>query len=675
MSEGKISTAKQKGDQFEEEVAELYRVMGYEVKRHVPVCGQEVDILATRRVQGGGPYTLIIECKYKGGGSLAGNEEVQSIAGAYNIAKVSNLVSGCILVTTNGFSLAAQEAAKSAGIHVTTKRELISNLLDFSQYLNRLQERYLSDFGGGEGSWYIQSRGKQGGEVVESLDDYVDQWLPQHGKAPLIILGSYGTGKSSFCRHYAARLASLPNGVTPVIIPLRDFPKAVKIESLIRDFLEEECDSMHPRFDTFWRMYQEGLLLILFDGLDEMATRMDRATLEANLSEIEKFTGTVNNVIVTCRPELFVSIQEETAALNPVSSYLSERVSAYERVELTLWTDEQVSRYVKKRVRGMSPRLKHSPQYYIDTISRIPGLADLSVRAVHLDMIIKMMPVLAEKGQHITRPNLYQAYLERELSRESVQNKRLKIITDEDRLKLLRTVAAGHFFKSEDALDFELASQIIQTQLGIAKADVESVTRDFLNRSFLMREGDTYRFAHKSIGEYLFAQEIHIQLTRGNVAPLLEVLPTATVAGIVLDLFGGILEFDSLVDALKIDHNVLHYSRDEAPLLYFAALCLVEPIDVFASTSKIRVDDREVIVSRDHRFAYLHMLRDPMTSIIGWGHMLKSSPEYIEEEQALKPISAGFTKLLKVWKHFKEFVLQGSLPDDSEINSEMARYY
>lgn len=680
MSKVNDITRKQKGDQFEEDVADLYMVMGYEVSRHVPMFGQEVDILAKRRVQGGGPYTVIVECKYKGGNSLAGNEDVQSIAPAYSIAKANNAVSSCTLVTTNGFSLAAKEAAKASGIHLTTKRELVSNLLDFSHYMTQLQKRYINDFGSGEESWYIQSRVKKGEEVFESLDDYVDRWLSRRNKSPLAILGGYGTGKSSFCRHYASRLSSHSSGITPVIIPLRDFPKVVRLESLIRDFLDEQCDSPSPKFDTFWRMYQEGLLLIFFDGFDEMATRVDRATLEANLTEIEKFAGGVNNMILTCRPEFFVSGKEEAVAFQPASSFMSERASAYERIDLMLWTDEQVSRYVDKRVESLSPKPKYSPEYYSNAIHRIPSLADLSVRAVHLELIIKMLPTLIDSGKPITRPSLYRAYLEKELSRESVQNKRLKIISDEDRLALLRTVAAEHFFKSQDVLDFEVASRIIQAQLGIARADVESVTRDFLNRSFLLREGDAYRFAHKSIGEYLFAQVIYEQIIGGNMELLsrYKLISSSTVAGIVLDFFGGLMGFESVIAALKLSGDASHYNKDDTQKIYFAAGCLVEHIDILIATQKIYVENREVSLDPRYLGDYVHALRTPITPILGWSHILLVRSDRVslsqqDIERGHEVIYVQFKALLKVWGEFKEFILHGRPQPGSEIAGRLEK--
>lgn len=106
-------------------------------------------------------------------------------------------------------------------------------------------------------------------------------------RAPLAILGGYGSGKTSFCRHYAAKLMEEEDGgLIPLLIQLREFRTALKIESVIRDFLDEKCGVAAPRFETFWRMYEEGILLLLFDGFDEMALRVEPSVVEANLQQI-----------------------------------------------------------------------------------------------------------------------------------------------------------------------------------------------------------------------------------------------------------------------------------------------------------------------------------------------------------------------------------------------------
>jgi signal transduction histidine kinase len=568
-------TNRELGNRFEAEVGEIYGAMGYAVERHVPISGQEVDILATRSIPGGGPYRVMVECKYKGGTVLAGNADVQSIAGAYQIARVSHGVAACTLVTTNGFTLSAIEAARGAGIHLATRRQLVAGLIDFSSYHQRLRAEFAADFGEGEESWYVETRARQEKLEIDSLDAFVDEWLgrPQH--SPLMLLGGYGTGKTSFCRHYAVRLVERGSPILPVIISLRDFQKAAHIESLFRDFLEEQCNALSPRFDTFWRMYREGMVLVFFDGFDEMEAHVDQSVLEANLVELEKFSR-FGNVILTCRPEFFVTLSEERNAFHPQEDFLSERKASLERVEIQMWGAEQVSRFVEKRVLGMQPPAPFGPGYYLEHIQALPVLSDMATRAVHLEFIVRVLPQMIERGVPITRPNLYQTYIQREMRRETVQNKRLRVTSDDERLQLMRLVTAESILANRNGLDFEATAAVIRTTLQPPTSEVEAVTRDFLNRSFLRREGDQYVFAHKSLGEYLLATVIVDRIRNGDLRFLSCETLTNAVSGMVLELFGGTTAFDGLLTALGLDST--HAKRDEsgARAMLFAAQGLAD---------------------------------------------------------------------------------------------------
>lgn len=631
--------------------------------------GQEVDILATRHIPGGGLYNVIIECKYKGGRAHVGNEDVQSIAGAYNIAKSTNKVSACTLVTTNGFSLAAQEAAKAAGIHLVTRRDLIRGLIDFSPYLDELKARYREDFGEDGRSWYIHARGRKDKKDIESLNEYVDEWLSQKDKSPLAILGGYGTGKSSFCRHYAVRLTANSESQIPIILPLRDFQKTIKMESLIRDFLDEQCDSPSPRFDTFWRMYREGFLLLIFDGFDEMAVRVDRSVLESNLLEIDRFARTVGNVILTCRPEFFITSKEEATAFRPDEDPLAERISIYERIEIALWTAEQVAQYVARRVKSIRPTPVHPPSYYIERIHQLPELADLSVRAVHLDLIVKMLPSMIDKGIPITRPNLYQTYIERELSRETVHNKRLKVISDDSRLALMQAVAAERFFESRDDLDFEVASRIIQTHLELPRSEVESVTRDFLNRSFLHREGDVYTFAHKSLGEYMFAQEVYSRIVQGDFDFFDKTTCSSAVAGMVLDLFGGLESFNTLLRALRLD-SMEFFSVKEIPRSIFAAMGLADYLQGIMSVSRVIEAEHGDLVLRWRKFRSLaHDLHNQIYMLRNRSHILELDVLENSKEEQIEIFRGDWNRFLSRFTEFKRYHLN-RLTFELEYNLE-----
>lgn len=668
MARRSTSTRKEKGNRFEEEIADLYCAMGYMVQRHVPVCGQEVDILATRHIPGAKPYVVIVECKFKGGRAPAGNQDVQSIAGAFHVACSTGLVSACTVVTTNGFSLEAQRAASAAKIHLATRHNLFAELIDFRAYLRKLKRRYEEDFGAGHESWYIDPSATHHDEKAESLDGFVDHWLTKRNRAPLALLGGYGTGKTSFCMHYSARLMASADALIPVVIQLREFRKALKIESVIRDFLDEECAATAVRFETFWRMYQEGLMLLLFDGFDEMAIRVDSSVVEANLAEIERFACIGGNVILTCRPEFFATQAEEEGAWRPETDMLSERTAIYDPLHISLWSPEQVESYVHRRLVAIKPRPRYHPSYYVERIRRLPELSDMSARAVHLDFIMKLLPSMIAERIPITRVNLYQTYINREMTREAVTNKRLKIVSDEDRLALMRAVAAQRFLRSHDDIDFEFSSQVIKRELRVPKSEVESVTRDFLNRSFLRRTGDRYQFAHKSIGEFLFALELHSRILEGDLSFIENNRCSSAVAGMVLELFGGIPKFADMLRSLKVQDAPEMPDLPYAGRVFFAARSLQDIVESMRAAWHYRRRGERNGGTETSRM-FMALTHDLANSIFVLSHyeqlLAERAVDGSRKEDYLKHLSEG-------WHSARSRLHQLTLFDFNRLTGEIA---
>ena len=67
MSKKKSELGRQnveKGKAFEDDVAELYRLMGYDVTKGISICNKKVDLLASIQIPGSKQlHRIIIECK------------------------------------------------------------------------------------------------------------------------------------------------------------------------------------------------------------------------------------------------------------------------------------------------------------------------------------------------------------------------------------------------------------------------------------------------------------------------------------------------------------------------------------------------------------------------------------------------------------------------------------
>jgi uncharacterized protein YjbI with pentapeptide repeats len=125
-------------------------------------------------------------------------------------------------------------------------------------------------------------------KVVVSLDNELDQWLNSRSRNDLIrvISGGPGSGKSSFARIFSARVAK--QGKRRVLfVPLHLIdPSKDLVEEIARFVRDEGVLAQNPLDPES----PESNLLIIFDGLDELASQGKAAaeTARAFIREVER---------------------------------------------------------------------------------------------------------------------------------------------------------------------------------------------------------------------------------------------------------------------------------------------------------------------------------------------------------------------------------------------------
>ena len=129
------------------------------------------------------------------------------------------------------------------------------------------------------------------------IDGYVDLWLDDPAKEHISVLGEFGTGKTWFALNYAwkalqhyrdAQRRGLERPRLPLVVPLRDYAKAVSVESLFSEFFFRKHEIPIPGYSVFEQLNRMGKLLLIFDGFDEMAARVDRQQMINNFWELAR---------------------------------------------------------------------------------------------------------------------------------------------------------------------------------------------------------------------------------------------------------------------------------------------------------------------------------------------------------------------------------------------------
>ena len=516
----KTLTSHEKGSAFEKDVSRLYRLLGAELVTNVEICNKKVDILATfsHPVK----HRVIVECKDEKR-VVNANQRVMQFKALLDLARNTGQAESAEIITRVPWGDAAKGFALQCGVSLLTYTEKLRTLLDFSLYLNEVVLRYSKGERPTEpplGDYYVDSEVRIGSAAegeVQPLETWVLNWLLDAASAEqLALFGEYGSGKSSFCQKLchdlAIRYFSDQSSRIPVLLNLRSFIDKVDIEALITSFLDRECQVSNPRFQTFRAMNEAGMFLVMFDGLDEMAVKVDAETLETNLFEIEKIAAPKNaKVLITSRPEYFISGDEERQVLNPNANALGNRGMNYRAAVILPWQDDRIELFLQRRVR-LSKKSTQPWTYYKEQIEKIKGLQDLSQRPVLLEMIVKSLPALIASNLPVDRPNLYKTYLIEEIRRQRILKKRKFLLNEEQRLSLLTRLAGQIAMGVIPSLTFSEASSQIEDAIRPPRLDLEAYTRDFLTNSFLVRRGNEYVFSHKSILEYLAASSLMAEI-------------------------------------------------------------------------------------------------------------------------------------------------------------------
>jgi WD40 repeat protein len=435
------------------------------------------------------------------------------------------------LVTTRRISPAARaEVAKPENAHLVcyTFDELLDQDADFSGYLDWLeaeiqrrkiatnyvplacvreeldpvtqQRMAVSRYGAAEG-W---------------IDGYIDQWLDDPAKEHVSVLGEFGTGKTWFALHYAwvalqryrdAQKRGVDRPRLPLVIPLRDYAKAVSVESLFSEFFFRKHEIPIPGYSAFEQLNRMGKLLLIFDGFDEMAARVDRQEMINNFWELARIVVPGAKVILTCRTEHFPEIQEGRSLLNSElkasTTNQTEDMPQFEVLELEKFDDAQIQQVLALQADAA----------VVQQVMDNPQLLDLVRRPVMTELILEALPdIIAGKPIDMSRMYLYavQRKMERDIKAERT------FTSLADKLYFLCELSWEMLSSDRMSLNYREFPDRIRSLFGAvvqAEKDLDHWQYDMMGQTMLIRNADgDYMPAHRSLLEFFVAYKFAAEL-------------------------------------------------------------------------------------------------------------------------------------------------------------------
>ncbi len=344
---------------------------------------------------------------------------------------------------------------------------------------------------------------------------YINNWLNNNSSNFLIIMGEYGTGKTTLCDYIKYNLTCKlldkkcdlkvedNNNRIPMIFPLRKFR-----EEDIEDYINAQLVGKRLKsldYDQFADKAAKDEFTVVFDGFDEMAIRNSTESKRINFSKILKIVEDCkkSKFILTTREEYFRTDEE----LRKVFDKYKENI-----LHLKLFNDEQINQFLVTH--GINPKEAEKLK---------EKLSDTMERPVLLDLVCKYFKKIKNKlkSGDFKVSDLYKEAIDAECRRVAKKNRYLE--TDSfDRRSLLEQVAV-ELYINEDRLSMdvkEISEHMKNNENYKSKTQgqIENDLDKFLCFDFMTREKDNhFRISHKSFRDYLVAVSFTKEIESGNI--------------------------------------------------------------------------------------------------------------------------------------------------------------
>jgi WD40 repeat protein len=428
------------------------------------------------------------------------------------------------LVSTRRISQAAQDKVKKLNSKILcyTFDQLLDQKANFTVYLDWLEKKVKEH--GIDKKYVPLACTKEEIDPVSSrriavsrydisdggIDRYIDLWLDDPVKEHMSILGEFGTGKTWFAFHYAwmalqryrdAQERGIERPRLPLVIPLRDYTKVESIESLFSEFLFRQYEIPLPNYDAFVQINRMGKLLLIFDGFDEMATRVDRQQMINNFWELAKVVVPGAKVILTCRSEHFPDAKEGRALLSAElfasTANLTGDTPQFEVLELEKFNGEQIRQILSLQTNDVT---------VVEKVMSNPHLLEIACRPVMSELILEALPDV-EAGKRVDLSRIYLYAVQRKMERDIKSVRTFTSMTD--KLYFLCELSWEMFSTNQINLNYRDFPDRIRRLFGSSvqvQNNLDHWHYDMMNQTMLIRDADGhYTPAHRSLLEFFVA--------------------------------------------------------------------------------------------------------------------------------------------------------------------------
>lgn len=319
----------------------------------------------------------------------------------------------------------------------------------------------------------------------------------------LMVLGKPGAGKTTFLKHIAIQniLGKFQANLVPIFITLKNFTETNQSLSLLEYITKQftTCNLTDKRVAEF--LLNQGIALVLLDGLDEVMEKDEAITLQ----EISKFINQYhnNNYVISCRIAARKYIFENFTEVE-VADFDNEQITAF----ATKWfitKDPLKGKKIIQKLREKSQIQELATNPLLLTLLCLTFEESADFPANRSELYQEGINLLLKKWDAICNIERDQAY------------KNLTVKNKEDLLSKIaqKTFKSGNYFFRQQELEQQIANYIrhlpdASTEGEALQLDACAVIKSIEAQHGLLveRARGIYSFSHLTFQEYFTAREI-----------------------------------------------------------------------------------------------------------------------------------------------------------------------
>lgn len=551
---------------FEEKAAELLKLCGFDVVMNVNQIGRQTDIWC----QSNGALIsarILVECKSTRNRERSLNSaEMTDFCNRVLLARNAGKADFGWMVTNKKVTQLARKVISDVNateiIKIYTLDDILKNSLNARVYHSSVQN-YLSqneiNFIDPAIENYIGNN--KSIQDNSSLEKTVLNWMASSHQNLFLLLGDYGQGKTSFCHHL---LGLYYTGESfqriPLYIRLREVAnQGYQISSILRVALQERFGLNYPSFEVLKSLSRKGMLLFIFDGLDEITLSLRWHDIHSALQEILSLSEGKSKILITSRPGVFENESHAGDTLKKISGATNIKKQSVARI--SYFDERRIKEFMKQS--NVSYRTE-----VVDSLLKLPTISDLIRRPFTLQMVVNSIAEEVFSKEELSSPTrLYINYTDRWLHRDAWRS-RISALPSGTGLDFkehfVRGLAWKMFCSGRAVIDVQFIEEAVREYFSDFNG-IADLIPEFVNEvkvcSFLdALPNGTLEFSHHSFFQFFVAR----YLSSGAVEDAIELLSNYEFGQTMLHFFS------ELYDWSKLSRHDEHFSALKTSRKYCA---------------------------------------------------------------------------------------------------------